>query len=278
MIHPTAIVDPLAQVDRSVSIGPYAVVEGAVHIGPGCEIQAHAKLMGPLTMGSGNIVHSFASLGDLPQDLKFSGQDSCVTIGDGNIFREHVTVHRGTGGQTTLGSNNFLMVASHVGHNCRVGNHVTLVNGALLGGHVEVNDRAIIGGNCAVHQFCRIGRLAMISLTSAYNVDVPPFCMAVSTNLITQLNFVGLRRSGMSVTSQNALRRMFRWIYRTHAGRPLVKALDDLPPELDAVPEIQEFMAFVKSSKRGVARFRHWSSRHSRASTAIDEADGDEKS
>ena len=273
MIHPTAIVDPLAQVDHSVSIGPYAVVEGAVHVGPGCDIQSHAKLMGPLTMGSGNIVHSFACLGDVPQDLKFKGEESCLTIGDGNIFREHVTVHRGTAGQTTLGSNNLLMVACHVGHNCRVGNYVTLVNGALLGGHVVVGDRAIIGGNCAIHQFCRIGRLAMISLTSAYNVDVPPFCIAVSTNMITQLNAVGLRRSGMSVASQNALRRMFRWIYRTHAGVPLAKALKELPPELGAVPEIQEFMVFVKASKRGVARFRHWSTRHGQASTETDDTD-----
>ena len=278
MIHPTAIVDPLARIDPSASIGPYAVVEGAVQVGPQSNIQSHAKLMGPLTMGSGNIVHSFASLGDVPQDLKFTGQNSYLTIGDRNIFREHVTVHRGTSGQTVLGSNNYLMVASHVGHNCRVGNHVTLVNGALLGGHVVVEDRAIIGGNCAIHQFCRIGRLAMISFTSAYNVDVPPFCMAISTNLITQLNSVGLRRSGMSVESQNALRRMFRWIYRTHAGVPLAKALDDLPPELGSVPEIQEFNAFVKSTKRGVARFRHWSTRHGQASTGTDDTRGEEKS
>ncbi len=273
MIHPTAIVDPLAQVDRSASIGPYAIVEGAVHIGPQCNIQAHAKLMGPLTMGCGNIVHSFACLGDVPQDLKFKGEDSCLTIGDGNIFREHVTVHRGTSGQTLLGSNNYLMVASHVGHNCRLGNHITLVNGALLGGHVVVEDRAIIGGNCAIHQFCRVGRLAMISLTSAYNVDVPPFCMAVSTNLITQLNSVGLRRSGMSVASQNGLRRMFRWIYRTHADVPLAKSLERLSADLRAVPEIQEFTAFVRASKRGVARFRHWSTRHGQTSTETDDAD-----
>ena len=274
MIHPTAIVDPLAQVDRSVFIGPYAIVEGAVQIGPDCTIQAHAKLMGPLTMGRGNTVHSFACLGDAPQDLKFQGQESLLTIGEGNVFREHVTVHRGTGGQTVLGSNNFLMVAGHVRHNCRLGNHVTLVNGALLGGHVVVEDRAIIGGNCAIHQFCRVGRLAMISLTSAYNVDVPPFCIAVSTNLITQLNSVGIRRSGMNLASQNALRRMFRWIYRTHAGVPLAKALDDLPAELGAVPEIQEFKTFVTASKRGVARFRHWSTRHGQPSVATN---GDEK-
>ena len=262
MIHPTAIIDPAASLDATVSVGPYAVIEGRVTIGPNCTIHAHARIIGPLTMGRGNRVHSFAVLGDTPQDTKFQHQDSGVVMGDDNIFRENVTVHRGTGGNTLIGSHCFLMVASHVGHNCRVGNHVTLVNGALLAGHVVVQDNAIIGGNCAVHQHCRVGRLAMISNVSAHNTDIPPFCIAMNINMVTQLNAVGLRRSGMSRESQNALREMFRWIYRTHAGVPLARAMDELPVELAAIPEIQEFVTFVKATKRGVARFRPWSRRH----------------
>ncbi len=262
MIHPTAMIDPAARLDSTVSVGPYAIIEGPVTIGPNCVIGAHARIIGPLAMGRGNRVHSFAVLGDTPQDMKFHDQDSGVAIGDENIFRENVTVHRGTGGQTVIGSHNFLMVASHVGHNCCVGNHVTLVNGALLAGHVVVQDNVIIGGNCAVHQHCRVGRLAMISNVSAHNTDIPPFCIAMNINMVTQLNAVGLRRSGMSRESQNALREMFRWIYRTRAGIPLAKAMDEIPAELAAVPEIQEFAVFVKATKRGVARFRPWSQRH----------------
>ena len=268
MIHSTAMIDPAAKLDATVSVGPYVFIEGPVTIGPGCTIHPHARIIGPLVMGRGNRVHSFAVLGDIPQDVKFQNQGG-VVIGDENIFRENVTVHRGTGGNTVIGSHCFLMVASHVGHNCSVGNHVTLVNGALLAGHVVVQDNAIIGGNCAVHQHCRVGRLAMISNVSAHNTDIPPFCIAMTINVVTQLNAVGLRRSGMSRKSQNALREMFRWIYRTRAGVPLARAMDELPAELAVVPEIQEFAAFVKATRRGVARFRPWSQRHGGSVAAV---------
>jgi UDP-N-acetylglucosamine acyltransferase len=264
MIHPTAIIDPLAKIDPTVKIGPYTVIEGPVSIGPNCIIQAHVKLIGPLEMGAKNIVHSFAVLGDAPQDLKFRDQKSRLIIGDRNIFREHVTAHRGNDGDTIISSDCFLMVSSHVGHNCRVGNHVTLVNGAVLGGHAQVQDRVIIGGLCAVHQHCRVGRLTMISNASAHSVDIPPFFIVMETNCITQLNAVGLRRSGMSRASINALRLMFKTLYRTHSALPLPKAIEQLPDDLRQVPEVAEFITFIQTSKRGVARFSPWSARHHR--------------
>ncbi len=264
LIHPTAVIDPLAHIDATVKIGAYSVIEGPVTIGPDCVIASQAKLIGPLEMGRGNRVHSFAVLGDAPQDLKYHDQPSRLVIGENNIFREHATAHRGTGGDTVIGSNGFFMVGSHVGHNCRVGNGVTLVNSAVLGGHVQVFDRAIIGGLCAVHQFCRVGRLVMISNNSAHNVDIPPFCIAMDINMVTQLNAVGLRRSGMSRESVNALRQMFKILFRDHRSLSLNKNITLLPPELQAVPEVREFTDFVTSSKRGIARFKPWSERQSR--------------
>ena len=264
LIDPTAIIDPQARIDPSVRIGAYSIIEGPVNLGPNCAIASQVKLIGPLDMGAGNKVHSFAVLGDAPQDLKYRDQPSRVLIGENNIFREHVTVHRGTGGDTVIGSNGFFMVGSHVGHNCRVGDGVTMVNGAVIGGHVQVFDRAIIGGLCAVHQFCRVGRLAMISNNSAHNVDIPPFCIAMDINMITQLNAVGLRRSGISRENINALRQMFKILFRDNRGLSLNKNITLLPTELRAVPEVREFAEFVANSKRGIARFKPWSERQSR--------------
>ena len=264
LIHPTAIIDPQARIDSTARIGAYSVIEGPVTIGPDCVIASQVKLIGPMEMGRGNKVHSFAVLGDAPQDLKYHDQPSRVIIGENNIFREHTTVHRGTGGDTVIGSNGFFMAGSHVGHNCRVGNGVTLVNSAVLGGHVQVFDRAIIGGLCAMHQYCRVGRLAMISNNSAHNVDIPPFCIVMNINTIAQLNLVGLRRSGMSREHINGVREMFRILFRDNRGASLNKNITLLPAELLAIPEVREFTDFVANSKRGVARFTPWSQQQSR--------------
>jgi UDP-N-acetylglucosamine acyltransferase len=264
LIASSAIIDPQARIDSTVRIGAYSVIEGPVVIGPECVIASQVKLIGPMVLGRGNRIHSFAVLGDAPQDLKYQDQPSRVIIGDGNIFREHTTVHRGTNGDTLIGNNGFFMVGSHIGHNCRVGNGVTMVNSAVLGGHVQVFDRAIIGGLCAVHQHCRVGRLAMISNNSAHNVDIPPFCIAMDINMVTQLNAVGLRRSGMTRETINGLREMFKILFRDHRGLSLNKNITLLPPELQAIPEVREFTDFVANSKRGVARFKPWSERQSR--------------
>ncbi|HVS73525.1 MAG TPA: acyl-ACP--UDP-N-acetylglucosamine O-acyltransferase [Chthoniobacteraceae bacterium] len=262
MIHPTAVISREASLAPDVQVGPYAVLEGPVKLGAGCMIHAHATLRGPITMGARNAVHPHAVIGDWPQDRKFRGEESEVVVGDDNIFREGSTIHRptGTGSRTTIGSRCFFMVNSHVGHNCTVADDVTIVNGGALGGHVQVGERAIIGSYCAIHQFCRVGRLTMLSNAANFNVDVPPFFISMITNTVTQLNAVGLRRSGMARESINALREMLRLAFRT-SNRPLAAALADLPPEIREIPEVREVIEFVRTTKRGVSRFAPWSDR-----------------
>ena len=260
-IHPTAIVSSEAQIAPDIKIGPYTIIDGPVKIGPGCVIHPQVRIIGPLTMGARNMVHTGAVLGDWPQDRKFKGDYSETLIGDDNIFREHFTVHRGNGlnTKTIIGNRGFFLVGSHVGHNAVVGDDVIMINGAALGGHTHMADRAILGANCAIHQFCRMGRLSMVSNIAAFNVDLPPFFIAMSINCVTQLNAVGLRRSGMKPESINALRKMFQIAFRDNHGRPIAAALADLPPELRAVPEVNEMIEFCKTTQRGVARFVPWS-------------------
>lgn len=278
MIHPTAIIDPQSQIDASVNIGPYVVIEGPVKIGPNSHLHSHAKVMGHTALGGGNAVHSFAVIGDAPQDLKFKDQTSELIIGDNNIFREHVTVHRGTNGVTRIGSNCYLMVGSHVGHNAEVHDYVTLVNSARLGGHSIVYERAIVGAGCSIHQNARVGRLAMVSNNTAQLGDVPPYCISMHTAVVTQINHVGLRRSGMSKDAINAVRQMFKLLMRDLAAIPLPRAVDQLAPEILTYPEVREFVDFVKSTKRGVAKFQPWSKtteeKGAADSTHADDGDG----
>jgi UDP-N-acetylglucosamine acyltransferase len=260
-IHPTAIISREANLADDVSVGPYAIVDGPVTLGAGTQIHAQARIIGPLTMGVRNTVHTGAVLGDWPQDRKFKGDFSETVIGDDNIFREGVTIHRGTGlnTKTAIGHRNYFMANSHVGHNAVVTNDVTLVNGAVMAGHSWIGERAILGAYCSVHQFCRVGRLAMISNIVGLNVDFPPFFLTMMTNTVNQLNSVGLRRSGMPRPSINALRRMFQHAFRVEHHRPLLAALADLPADIRDVAEVQEVITFCKGAKRGVARFVPWS-------------------
>ncbi len=261
LIHPSAYIDPQAKIAPDVQIGPFAVIQGPVTIGAGCVIHAHAQVLGPVTMGARNVVHGTAIIGGWPQDHKFKNEFSEVIIGDDNVFRETVTVHRGTGEgtKTIIGNHCYLMATSHVGHNCIVGDNVTLVNGSMLGGFVQVGDRAIIGGNSMVHQFTRIGRLAMLSNCAGMNVDVPPFFICMTTNHLTQLNAVGLKRAGIKLDNINAIRRAFQLMFRSK--KLLGNAIRWLPAELRAVPEVAEMIQFCKETKRGIARFEPWSSR-----------------
>jgi len=261
VIHPTAIIDPAATLGEGVEVGPYAIIEGPAVIGPGCVLHAASRIVGRVTMGARNVVHGTAIIGGAPQDRKYGGEPTEVIIGDDNIFREGVTVHRGTGAntKTVIGSRNFLMVNSHVGHNCVVGDDATLVNSALLAGHVRVGDKAIIGGNCGIHQFCRIGRMAMISNQSGLNQDLPPFFTCMMINKVAQLNVVGLRRAGVPRENISALREMFQIVWR--GNRLLKAAMKDLDPRLLAVPEVKEVIEFCMASKRGVVRYQAWSDR-----------------
>lgn len=260
-IHPSALIDPRARLAADVQVGPFCVIDGAVEIAAGCRLDASCRLIGPLTMGQRNTVHSFAVLGDTAQDLKYRGESSRVIIGDDNVFREGVTVHRavGTDGVTAVGSRCYLMANSHVGHNARLGDDVVLINGALIGGHADIADRAIIGGNCAVHQFCRVGRVAMITNSSSHNTNMPPFVTSLVTNKFLQLNVVGLRRAGVPSKRINALKAMFQFLYRTHGDLPLANAIELLPAELAEVPEVREHITFSQQCKRALARFEPWS-------------------
>jgi UDP-N-acetylglucosamine acyltransferase len=195
VIHPTAIIHPEAEVDASVTAGPYAVIDEHVKLGPDCVLGPHVHLTGWTTIGAGNRFHTGAVIGDAPQDLKYHGEPTRLRIGDRNVFREGVTVHRSATleGETVVGSNCYLMANSHVGHNAVLGSHVILANGALLAGHVLVQDRAFISGNSVVHQFTRIGTLAIVQGGSAMGLDVPPYTIAHQVNVICGLNAIGLR-------------------------------------------------------------------------------------
>lgn len=253
LVHPTAVVDPDAEIASDVRIGPYAIIEGAVIIGSGCVIESHACLNGPMTMGRDNLVSHGAVLGKSPQHKNYRGEQTSLQIGDDNVFREHVTVHRGTlegGGETTIGDRNMFMVGSHVAHDCRVGNGCTLVNGALLGGHVTLDDGCILSGHTAVQQRVRVGRLAMLSGLGSTSKDVPPFVMQHGHNCVSGLNVVGLRRAGLSSEAINALRVAFRTLYKE--GRALSAAIERIAGDLGHVAEVREFITFVRESRLGI--------------------------
>jgi UDP-N-acetylglucosamine acyltransferase len=251
-IHPTALIDPRAEIGEGVEVGPYVVVEGEVRVGDGCVLRPGAHLIGPLTMGRHNQVFSHAVLGERPQHLKYEGEATRVEIGDGNIFREHVTVHRGTTAnwKTVIGAHNFLMAGSHVAHDCVVGDRCILANGALLGGHCVLENGVYISGNSALHQYCRIGRLALLSGVSASTMDVPPFIVQQRINCVVGVNVVGMRRAGIPTEHIDAVRRAFHMLYLERMVLPA--ALERMERELGSVAEVAEMAAFIRASKRGI--------------------------
>jgi len=221
----TAIIHPKAKLDTTVQVGPYAVIDRDVELGAQCIVGPHVYLTGLTVIGAHNRFHAGCVIGDAPQDLKYKDEPTRVKIGEHNVFREHVTVHRATktDGETLVGSHNFLMANCHIGHNCEVGNHIIMANGALLGGHVTVQDRAFISGNCLVHQFVRVGMLAIMQGGSAISKDLPPFTIARGNNGICGLNAVGLRRAGLTTEQRLELRRLYHDLFRN--GKNLRAAL-----------------------------------------------------
>jgi UDP-N-acetylglucosamine acyltransferase len=255
-IHPTAVVSPDAALADGVEVGAYAVIEGQVRMGAGCVLRPAAHVYGPLTMGDGNVVHSGAVLGEKPQHLKYNSEPTGVEIGNHNVFREHVTVHRGTthSWTTRIGSHNFFMVNSHIAHDCQVGNHCICANGALLGGHCVLGNNVYLSGNSAVHQFVRVGRLAMLSGCSTTTKDIPPFVMQQEIDNVVGVNVVGMRRAGMSRDEIDAVRRAFRLLFRE--GLTVPAALAQIEQELGTAPPVAEFVAFVRASARGINMMR----------------------
>jgi UDP-N-acetylglucosamine acyltransferase len=252
-IHSTAVISIEAEISPDAQIGPYAIIEGPVQIGPGCVIESHACLCGPLTMGRENFVGHGAVLGKGPQHKGYRGELTSLRIGNENVFREHVTVHRGTSqgdGETSIGDRNLFMVGSHIGHDVRVGDDCTLVNGALVAGHCTLADRCILSGHAAVQQRARIGRLAMLGGLGSTTKDIPPFVLQQGYNCVTGLNTVGLRRAGFSNAAIAALREAFRILFKE--GRTQNSALDRIDADLGTVAEVKEFVAFIRESTLGI--------------------------
>ena len=255
-IHPTAVVHPEAEIAEGVEIGPYAVIGPEVRIGPGTVIQSHVRIEGRVTIGEGNRIYHAAAIGMPPQDVTYQGEDAEVVIGNHNLIREFVTIHRATGEgqQTRVGDHNFIMAYAHIAHNCRVGSHVILVNNVQLAGHVEVEDYAFVSGLVGVHQFTRIGAHAMVGGMSRINLDVPPY-MLVEGNppRVYGPNLVGLRRRGFSREAIQALKEAYRLLYRT-PGLRLEEALEQLLQAFGTHPEIRHLVDFFHNSRRGVIR------------------------
>jgi UDP-N-acetylglucosamine acyltransferase len=251
-IHQTAIVDARAEIHPEADIGPYVVIDGPVRLGPGTRVLAHATLTGCTHIGADNVIHMGAVVGHVPQDLTFDGSESYLRIGDRNVIREHVQIHRGTkaGSETVIGDDNFLMSSAHVAHNCRVGNQVILATGAVLAGYVQVEDQVFVSGNCVVHQFVHIGRLALLRGLSRTSRDVPPFCILDGTHTVRAINRVGLRRAGFTTAQirelQNAFSRLFR------RPRNMATALAEVE-RAPCSPEVRYLIEFIRASQRGVA-------------------------
>lgn len=245
-IHPLAHVDPKAQLGEDVVVGPFAVIEADVELGEGTRIDAHAIVRSGTRLGRRNEVHAFAVLGGAPQDRRHAGEPTTLEIGDDNVFREHVTAHRGTahgGSVTRIGSGGLFMVGAHVAHDARVGDRVTLANGTLLAGHVDIADHVVTGGHVAIAPFVRVGARAFLAGGSMVERDIPPFVIAEGNRArVRALNRVGLERSGVPLASREALRRAFRRLYVSK--RPREQTLAEFEADVD--PFVRELVAFLR--------------------------------
>ena len=256
-IHPQAIVAASAKIGEGVQIGAYAVVGEEVELGEGCVLHTHAVVQGPSKFGRNNVFHAFSVIGGDPQDYTYGGERTELVAGDANIFREYVTVSRGTqkgGGKTSLGSGNFFLAYSHVGHDCVIGSNTLFVNGATLAGHVTVEDFATVGAFCPVHQFCRIGRYAYIGASTVITQDVPPFSKIVTERETKSfgINTIGLERKGFSAERLQALKRAYRLLLRSKMNT--TQALAEMRKTLPDSADVQELIRFVESAERGIVK------------------------
>ena len=255
-LHPTAVIDPKAELSGDVEVGAYAVIGSGVKIGKGSKIKSHALIEGRTTLGQGNIVFPFASVGSVPQDLKYRGEPSELIIGDNNTIREYASLNPGTcgGGMITrVGDQNLLMMYCHIAHDCIVGNRNVIANGATLGGHVVIEDNVIVGGLVGIHQFVRIGAGAIVGAGSMVSKDVAPYCNATGDRAkLRGLNLEGLKRRGLDSSKIDAIRKAYRIAFRSKLT--LQDALKKIREELPAIPEIDKFVAFIAASERGVCR------------------------
>lgn len=255
MIHSSAIIHPKAQIGANCSIGPFCVIGEHVILGENCQLHSHVVIDGHTSLGSGNEIFPFASLGLKSQDLKWKGGVTRTEIGDNNTFRESVTINSATGNgdMTKVGSNNHILAYSHIAHNVTLGNHIIMSNVATLAGHVTVGDYAVIGGLAAIHQFCRIGKMSIVGGCSKISQDVPPFMLVDGNPAETRtINKIGLERNGISGEIQSALKQAYKILFRD--GLTNSNALKRIEEELPSSPELQHLMQFVRSSERGISK------------------------
>jgi UDP-N-acetylglucosamine acyltransferase len=255
-IHPTAIISPDATLAEGVAVGPYSIIGPDCHIGKNTSIGSHVVIESHTDIGEGCRISQFASIGGAPQDLKYRGEATRVVIGNFNTIREYVTINRATIadiGVTLIGDHNLLMAYCHVAHNCRLENHIVMANAANLAGHIHVEDFAIIGGLSGVHQFTKIGAHCIIGGASAVTKDVPPFVMASGNYAkLFGLNMIGLKRRGFTDETIQALKKAYRIVFRS--SLLLSAATKKVEQEVEGLPEVRQFLTFIKESKRGLCR------------------------
>jgi UDP-N-acetylglucosamine acyltransferase len=255
-VHPTAIVDRCAELGSEVEVGPYSVIGAGVKIGRGSRIHSHVSIQGRTSIGEDNLIFPFATVGSMPQDLKFKGEPSELVIGDGNTIREYVSLNPGTSGGgmvTRVGDQNLLMMYCHIAHDCSVGNRNVIANGATLGGHVIIEDFVIVGGLVGIHQFVRIGTGAILGAGSMVSKDVPPYCNATGDRArLRGLNLEGLKRRGLNKTVIDTIRKAYRIMFTSKLKTD--DALQTIRRDLPPIPEIEKFVSFIAQSQRGVCR------------------------
>ena len=252
LVHPSSIIGNEVQLAGEVEIGPFCLLQGKIRIGAGTRLISHVAIFGDTEIGEANVLHPNVVIGDEPQDIAYTGGIRKVRIGHRNVFREGTTIHRGSehGEVTIIGDDNFFMQNSHAAHDCRIGNSTIIAGGALLAGWVEVGDRALVSGNCVVHQYTRIGRLAMMRGLSRTSRDIPPFCIMDGTHTLRGINAIGLRRVGFKAAEIRAIREVFLALFSKRQN--LKMALERIASE-KLIPEAQEMVDFIRASKRGVA-------------------------
>ncbi len=255
-VHPSAAVDPGAQLGEGVQVGPYAVIGPHVRIGKDTVVNSHTVVEGHTTVGERNFIGPFASLGQPPQDTKFKGEKTELKIGDGNVIREQVTIHVGTAtgrGITTIGNDCFFLVGVHIAHDCIIGDRAIIANATHLGGHVEIEDDAVMGALIGVHQFVRIGRVAMVSAKAGLPMDVPPYTIAAGDRAsLRGLNKTGMERVDIPKERRAELRKAYRIIFKSSLKLKdaLEKAREEVPPS----EELEHLISFINKSSRGITR------------------------
>ncbi|MDE3179282.1 MAG: acyl-ACP--UDP-N-acetylglucosamine O-acyltransferase [Acidobacteriota bacterium] len=254
--HPTAIIDPGARLACTVSVGPYSVIGPDVELGEECEVMSHVVISGPTRAGKKNRFFPYASIGLDPQDMKYQGEKTRLEIGDDNTFREFISVHRGTAGgdATRIGSDNLLMAYVHIAHDCHLGSHVIMANGASLAGHVEIDDYASVGAFCGIHQFCRIGAYSFLGSYTVVNKDILPYSKTTAPRPMEVLgpNKIGLERRGLSREDIGELDKAFRLLCRSKLNT--TQALAEIEAQGYGSPHVRALLDFVRTSERGVAK------------------------